>query len=196
MHVNLDGRTYVWDGRAWCDAETYLTPPDSVLSKLNRCLPYRPKRQRMRPSRSRRTPMGAPATSRRVARTRGKPGPRDERVVRLLAQARRARRKGDLRRADAIVREALECSPGNLAALAMLCSVLRARRRPAQALKETDPYRTEADAPLLTSRAAAYCDLGRWGSAKREIARALAMNDSEQAMSVMRRIKAARPDLY
>jgi hypothetical protein len=44
--------------------------------------------------------------------------------------------------------------------------------------------------------AAALCDLQRWEEAKKEIGRALAIGESEEAFSVVRRIKAARPDLY
>jgi hypothetical protein len=33
--VDLDGKKYVWDGDGWCDARTYMEPPESITSKLN-----------------------------------------------------------------------------------------------------------------------------------------------------------------
>jgi hypothetical protein len=51
--------------------------------------------------------------------------------------------------------------------------------------------------PLLTSRAAAFCDLGRWEEARRSVGRALAISGgSEEAFMVVKRIKQHRPDLY
>jgi len=58
------------------------------------------------------------------------------------------------------------------------------------------PFRDANDHVLLTTRAAALCDLGRWEEAKRTVGRSLAIESSDEAFSVARRIKAARPDLY
>src|SRR5436190_10070502 len=33
--VELDGRRFLWDGTSWCDAKTYMEPPDNVINKLN-----------------------------------------------------------------------------------------------------------------------------------------------------------------
>lgn len=33
--VELDGKKYVWDGDGWCEARTYMEPPDSVVNRLN-----------------------------------------------------------------------------------------------------------------------------------------------------------------
>src|SRR5947209_19995011 len=33
--VELDGKKYVWDGGNWCDARTYMEPPETVLNRLN-----------------------------------------------------------------------------------------------------------------------------------------------------------------
>ena len=33
--VELDGKKYVWDGKNWCDARTYMEPPQSVTSRLD-----------------------------------------------------------------------------------------------------------------------------------------------------------------
>ena len=114
----------------------------------------------------------------------------------LIERARAARDALQHNRAEALMRRALRLSPGNRAALAVLCSILRARRRPQQALDETEEFQWTAYPPLLTSRAAALCDLNRWEEAKQEIGRALASGGSEEAFNVVHRIKAKRPDLY
>lgn len=33
--VQLDGKTYVWDGRSWTDPKTYMEPPASIVDQLN-----------------------------------------------------------------------------------------------------------------------------------------------------------------
>jgi hypothetical protein len=33
--VELDGKKYVWDGGNWCDARTYMEPPETVVNRLN-----------------------------------------------------------------------------------------------------------------------------------------------------------------
>ena len=85
---------------------------------------------------------------------------------------------------------------GHLAALAVLSSVYRASGYPAKALAATEADRDANHPALLTTRAAALCDLGRWEEAKRTVGHSLAIESSDEAFSVARRIKAARPDLY
>ena len=75
----------------------------------------------------------------------------------------------------------------------MLCSTLRALGKPAEAVRVTEQWHNTNYGPLLTSRAAALCDLGEWRAAKRIIAR---VHNSDSAASVVGRIKRARPDLY
>ncbi len=77
-----------------------------------------------------------------------------------------------------------------------LCSILRAKGEPQRALDETAKFTAKGNPPLLTSRAAAMCDLGRWEDAKKEVGRALAIQDSPEAFEVVRRIKRERLDLY
>jgi predicted Zn-dependent protease len=114
----------------------------------------------------------------------------------LLENASKAQDALQHERAERLARRVLKRSPGNPGALAILSSVLRASGHPQQALKETHLYRNTNYAPLLSSRAAAYCDLKQWEEAKKEIGHALAIQTSEEAFSVARRIKAARPELY
>ncbi|MCB0226529.1 MAG: hypothetical protein KDI02_22745, partial [Anaerolineae bacterium] len=59
-----------------------------------------------------------------------------------------------------------------------------------------EAFRDTNYSPLLTSRAAALCDLKRWEEAKKTIGRCLVISKNETAFSVVNRIKAERPDLY
>lgn len=168
MQVELDGKRYTWNGSSWYETETFLTPPLVVVRQLDRLLDQSPTREEL--------------------------ALKD--ADKLLQRARDAGIANMHGRAEALIRRALKLSPGHLGALAMLCSTLRARRKPSQALQETEPWKKHSYGPLLTSRAAALCDLGRWVEAKKTISRVLAMGSSDEAWSVVRRIKKARPDLY
>lgn len=33
--VQLDGKTYVWDGESWSDPRTYMEPPEAIVNQLN-----------------------------------------------------------------------------------------------------------------------------------------------------------------
>ena len=59
----------------------------------------------------------------------------------------------------------------------------------------TDPFAMPSSRPSHHSRRA-LCDLGRWEEAKRTVGHSLRIQESDEAFSVVRRIKAARPDLY
>ncbi len=113
----------------------------------------------------------------------------------LLDQAVSARQVGDLDRSERLARRILTLVPGHRPAIAMLSAILRQRLQPEQALVVTEAYRTTNPA-ISTSRAAALCDLSRWAEAKTEIGWVLAQGESGEALNVVMRIKAARPDLY
>jgi len=166
--IHFNGKDYIWTGTGWYEAQTFLTPPQVIVRQLNTQLEQELKTED--------TAIVNPAI--------------------LIERASAARDALQYSRAEKLIRRALELSPGNHAALAVLCSVLRARGQPQQALDETEAFRRESHPPLLTSRAAALCDLKRWEEAKKEIGRALAIEESEEAFSVVRRIKAEKPDLY
>lgn len=169
VKLALEGKTYIWSGSEWCEGGSYLIPPDVVIRKLNALL----------------TRQLELADSQSID------------VQSLLDGARLAREAFQYERAERLARRCLQVSPGHVGALAILSSTLRVRGQPQRALQETSPFRGARYAPLLTSRAAAYCDLKQWEDAKRELGRALAVQTaSEEAFSVVRRIKAARPDLY
>lgn len=117
-------------------------------------------------------------------------------IDQTLQAASNAQANHELLKAERFIRQVLKQDNLHLGAYAMLCAVLRDRKCPQQALEEAAGVAVASYPPLLTSRAAALCDLERWEEAKHEIARVLAMGGSEEAFKVMRRIKQARPDLY
>ena len=57
--VDLDGKKYVWDGQGWCDARTYMEPPESITSRLNDL--YRKHELTVTPTSRARAPRRAPA---------------------------------------------------------------------------------------------------------------------------------------
>jgi tetratricopeptide (TPR) repeat protein len=165
--VSLSGRAYTWDGQAWQD-EFFLKPPEVVIRQLNELL---------RP------------TLADEDQTIGN-------VYQLVERARIARDNLQYDRAELLARRILALEPRNQMGAAVLCAALRARRKPAAALAETEAFSQTGNAALLTSRAAAYCDLGLWAEAKKEIGHSLAIQASEEAFLVVKRIKAERPGLY
>ena len=168
MQVELDGKHYTWNGSTWYESESFISPPLVIVRQLHRLLDQS-------------------LTSEEQAM---------QDIDGLLKRARDAGGVNMHARAEALIRRALKLSPGHLGALAMLCSTLRARHKPMQALNETEQWKSADYPPLLTSRAAALCDLGRWVEARQTIARVLAMGGSDEAWSVVHRIKKVRPDLY
>ena len=166
--IELNGTSYTWTGQDWIESKTFIRPPEIIIRELNRAL------------------------SGTLADTDNNVKDVDE----ILQRASNARDLNQYDRAEQLARRALQLSPDNPGALAVLCSVLRARGRAREALRETDPYRHLSYPPLLTSRAAALCDIGEWTKAKKTIGRVLAMGGNDEAFSVMRRIKRERPELY
>lgn len=166
--VELDGRSYVWNGRSWFAAKTYQAPPLALASKLNEML--------------------ASVLAVEDAEVKDFQG--------LLKIAQAARNASQFKRAEMAARRAIELQPSSQPAFAVLCSVLRRLGAPERAVQETDHLRSMNYPPLLISRAAALCDLERWEEAKTTLGRALAAGGSPEAFEVVHRIKANRPDLY
>lgn len=75
-----------------------------------------------------------------------------------------------------------------LAAAAMLSSALRQQREAAQALEETEEFADYEYAPLMTSRAAALCDVGRWAEARALAVRARDIHASAEVLKLLQRI--------
>ena len=166
--VELDGQEYIWIDSEWFDARTYISPPQVIVRQLNAL----------------------------IERELASEDALISNAAVLIARASAARDAEQYHRAETLVRRALFLAPDNCAAAAVLCSILRATSRPQQALRETAKFKSDHHPALLTSRAAAFCDLHKWEEAKREVGQALAIATSEEAFQVVHRIKAARPDLY
>lgn len=165
--VVLDGVTYIWTGSSWFDSR-YIKPPITVIQRLNALLEAQLARDDF------------DTTD----------------IYELTHRAKNAREAKQYARAESLARRVLRLSPGSHAAAAVLCASLRARGLAAQALEETNSLKHTDNVPLLTSRAAALCDVQRWEEAKRTVGRALALGGGEEALHVVARIRKARPDLY
>ncbi len=168
QRIHFEGKDYIWTGSDWYEATTCLTPPASLIRALNA----------------------------EIALALQQQDHSITEVPELISTACAARDAGQHSRAELLIRRALAKEPGNLAARVVLSSTLRARGYPEQALAETNALRSANHPALHTTRAAALCDLGQWEEAKREIGRALAISSDEESFSVVRRIKAAAPELY
>jgi predicted Zn-dependent protease len=169
QEIELEGKRYVYRNGDWYDSKTFVKPPKSVLNRINALL------QNMH------LQSDASITDFNA----------------LLDEAKKCRESQQFPRAERLIRKALTLQPGNEGALAVLCSVLRRQGRAQEALDQTAACRRSDYAPLLTSRAGALCDLGRWEEAKQIIGRVLAKSgEHTEAFEVVHRIKAARPDLY
>ncbi|MCB8943979.1 MAG: hypothetical protein H6658_09510 [Ardenticatenaceae bacterium] len=165
--VAYEGQTYTWTGQHWMD-EQYLKPPEVVLRHLNQRL----------------NPLLAEEDNKITD------------ISELITRSQNARNTQQYDRAERLARRILTLEPNSHVGAAILCAVLRLRSHPAQAIQETNHFLPTGNAALLTSRAAALCDLGRWEEAQRSVGQALAIQTSEEAFMVVKRIKAERPDLY
>lgn len=172
--VSLEGRTFSWTGKTWVDVETFTNPPAVTINQLNAILLSRLKEE-------------------------------DEKIAdidQLISRAKDAKTQTQYGRAEGLARRALQISPGNLWAVTVLCSCLRALGRPEEVLRESAPYKKEIFPPMITTRAAALCDLERWEEAKIEISRVFSIQRKHELWQypepsrVLKRIKAARPDLF
>lgn len=169
MTIELDNGKYLWDGKKWIDLKTYLIPPEIIIQKLNEELSKKP------------------IDLQRYS------------LVELTTMASDFKDSNNFTMAIKIIDYALEQVPGDPAFLSILCSLLRKIGKPKEALARTTSY-NYPNCALLTSRAAAMCDLELWEDAKKEVGRALAIardkNEAAEAFNVVKRIKAAEPDLY
>ncbi len=166
LSFTLDKRTFTYDGKNWFDAVTFQVPPVTVRIKLDSLL----------------------------AQSEDPEQIHDPKV--LEVRARHWKVANNLPKAVRYIERARDLSPGNLTVATQFCAILREVGDPTRALAETDSLSDNKHPALMTSRAAAFCDLERWEEAKHLIARVLAMGGSDEAMSVMSRIKSVRPDLY
>ena len=100
-------------------------------------------------------------------------------------------------RALRLIRRCLDLNVRNSGAASVLSSVLREMGDSRLALEVTEPFMSLANAPLLTTRAAALCDEERYEEAVPLVKRAMALDSrSTFALAVRSRIRSARPDLW
>ena len=168
MTVELERKSYIWTGSAWHEATTFLSPPSAVIPKLNN----------------------------RLSDALEEADKNTADIHLLIKRAANARDWLQYSRSEKLARRILKLEPSNEPALAILCATLRARGFAQKALAETDDYKSLPYSVLLTSRAGALCDLGRWEEAKKTVGRSLAISKSAEAYNVVNRIKAEKPDLY
>ena len=159
--IILERSTYIWDGKRWYHAKTFVTPPIVDILKLDSLL---------------------------LKVLEEEDGSISE-IDDLLGRARQADEVLQYHRVALIAQRILKLKPGHGGAATLLCSSLRAQNCPAQALKATQPMKDTEYAPLLVARAAALCDLERWPEALGEITRARAVGAGKLATQVVRRIK-------
>jgi hypothetical protein len=159
--IILERSTYIWDGKRWYHAKTFVTPPIVDILKLDFLL---------------------------LKALEEEDGSISE-IDDLLGRARQAGEVLQYHRVGLIAQRILKLEPGHVGAATLLCSSLRAQNRPAQALKATQPMKDTEYAPLLVVRAAAFCDLERWEEALDAITRAKAVGAGKLATQVVRRIK-------
>ena len=162
----LDGETYVWDGHHWFNSVTRCPAPAPVVSRLKSLLNGRPDED------------GCSLSD----------------LQEVLANAKEAKARGQRGRACELAERAVAMAPDHEGAVAVFSSALRAAGRSDEAVTVTDAFVDSEYPPLLTSRAAALCDLEMWDEARAVISKARAMVDSEEVFSVMRRIEAGAPE--
>jgi len=169
VNIKLDNIEYLWNDTNWIDLRNYMIPPDIIIQKLNREL----------------AKIDIDYTNLSF----------DD----LKRMASNFKDSNNFQKAQEVIDYALSKTPGDPAILSILCSLLRKKGKPGEALEKT----TNSNYPngsLLTSRAAAMCDLERWEDAKKEVGRALAItnanNQKQEAFNVVKRIKENAPHLY
>lgn len=169
--IILDGRKYIWYKGSWTDTATYLLPTLQTILKLNEMIALELEEE-------------------------------DNLITdvqELIDTAQIAKQSFQMNRAIKLLYRALKIMPGHEGALAVLSSLLRATGKPQEALKLTEPYyKLSKYGPLLTSRAAALCDIDQWEDGRKLLSKAFAVigeEHKEEAFNLYHRICHQRPDL-
>jgi hypothetical protein len=160
-----NGRSYTYDGERWFGLDDYTTPPQSITIHLDAVLVQMLCEE-------------------------------DDRITdrkELMRRARDARKQTQYKRAERIAQRLLAQEPNSTAVAAILCSILRESGRASEAVVLADQFASEECVPIMTSRAAALCDLERWGEALQEIRQVLQLRKSAEATAVENRIKRYAP---
>lgn len=169
--IAFKGKTYILSGQDWYEEKTFKAPPLMVSIHLNELLASAEKKNE-----DHSTDAGA-----------------------LFKLASQYRDKGMFDRALELCSKVLQLDPGFEVGVAVIrSSIFRRQSEPDKALEVTEKFKTHKNAALQTTRAASFCDLGDWESAKKTIGLALAIGGSskEEAFAVVNRIKASKPELY
>ena len=171
FEMEWERRRYFLSPRGFCDAQTFLKPPEAI-------------HQHLKAAYARELEV--------VLRT-------ERNVPLLLKHSRLAKDLGYSDLAEKITEQALLAEPQNCFAIARLSSILRAKGQPRQAIEVTGRIPEGAQThPILTSRAAALCDLELWPEADKIIRRALGRLsgrpklEATEAFSVLQRIRHAQ----
>jgi tetratricopeptide (TPR) repeat protein len=168
FEVQWEGREYVFSPEGFYDARTFLKPPEAIHQHLK----------------------AAYARELRLIVRKV------HHVPALLKHSGLAKKLGYFDLAEEITERALLAEPNNRFAIARLSSILRAKGQPGKALAVIArvPERIH-DHQILTSKAAALCDLERLPEADSVIRRALGMLkdrprlEATEALSVFQRIQ-------
>jgi tetratricopeptide (TPR) repeat protein len=166
MDIELDGRRYILTGETWVDAESHHIPPEIIRRKLEQKL-------------AQKTQVGRLAN-----------------FSYIMKRAKQCRETKAYAEALRLAEQALELRPDDPGVYAVICAIHRDRGRPEEALEVTNRLARSNHPALLNSRAAALCDLERWKEAKKVVGRSLAIQKTDEAFSIVRRIKSACPSLY
>ena len=174
--IKYDNRTYSWTGKRWVDIQTFTSPPAMIRDQLDSLL--------------------LPILLEEDDKISD--------VQQLLDRAKDARDQKQYTRTESLAREILHLAPGNFGAMAILCSCLRAVGKPEEALKASESPKMVEYPPLILTRAAALCDLGRWEAAMVEVRKVFAIAKKHSSWGyvnievsrLLNRIKATRQDLF
>ena len=143
MQRIYQNRTYRWNGKVWLDSD-FLQVPEKLAGELS-------------------------AHYLDELLESGRPDWMDS-MVHLRRAGEDAANRNTLRLVTRACRARLAVTPDELPTIALLSSALRQLGQPAQAEEVTRAYLNGA---VLTSRAAALCDLRRWEEAEKTIQLAL-----------------------
>jgi tetratricopeptide (TPR) repeat protein len=174
FNIIFENKRYTYDGVKWYGADDFIEPPKAIASRLNAII------------------------SQELAADDAEISDAQE----LLDRAKRAQANGQIQRAVDLARRVYESNHGHIGAASVLCSILRELGHANEALTIANQFINSNYPPILTFRAAALCDLGRWEEALRQCRRVMAIGfqsngtGSPEALAVFRRIKANAPELF
>lgn len=170
--VEYEGKRYVYNGKSWRGESDFMNPPSGIIPHLNALI-----------------------ADQLAEDDDAITNPHD-----MIERASELRdMPGHLERSLRLAQRAHDMNPEDPGVACVLSSILRRKNRWDEAISVTDRVAHISHAPMLTSRAAAYCDLKQWPEALQCIRKALAISkgkDNGEALSVWQRIKSEAPHLF